>query len=433
MAHSGSPERDPGRAGPRWGAANRALVNRGSRIASSIRAHPMPRTSGSLSSTMKRLLVFAFCSLTGCHAATTGEISDGSSDASGSVSGDEKEAVTISDGQAGSPSCPAVHATTDSGTCPVTPPNGALCDLSETPSGFCGAPDCAPNAGCCGSSVQPGQTCFSTCGPCPSRDVACVAAGACQKDSDCQGALPHLCQNCPLAPDGQPSQGCAHWTCNAGQCEVDYCPSGLVCAGWQGCPSYYLPSVDRTCGADTDCTLVDHVVSCCVTTRTAVRVSEAARFKEVESECSAIHDQTFYECGCPGSTVTEDGGSPGLGQSFAAACVSGTCTAVIRGRLQCGTASCAEGESCCVSLDATGRCVYSCAASCPVHYDDAGAMISFGCSTGPGVQGRLQERWWLVRPSVVHDLRRSRLHGGGAGALEDTATVGDASGAANGD
>jgi hypothetical protein len=155
-----------------------------------------------------------------------------------------------------------------------------------------------------------------------------------------------------------------------------------VCAGWQGCPSYYLPSFDRTCSADADCALVDHVVSCCETMGTAVLASEVARFKEVEGE-SAIHDQTFYECGCPGATLTEDGGSPGPGQSFAAACVSGTCTAVIRGRLQCGSGSCAEGESCCVSPDATGHCVYSCAASCPVFYDDAGAMIGFGCSTGP--------------------------------------------------
>jgi hypothetical protein len=160
--------------------------------------------------------------------------------------------------------------------------------------------------------------------------------------------------------------------CKAGQCEVGYCPEGLSCEGWLGCPGYYLPLVDRTCTTDQDCVLVPHVASCCVTVQAAVRATEQALFEALEQQCRSIHDVSFFSCGCAGSTTTENGASAGPGQSIAAACVGGTCTAVVTGGLTCGAMTCDAGQSCCTTPGDGGYCIYSCADSCPLVVDDAG-------------------------------------------------------------
>jgi hypothetical protein len=281
------------------------------------------------------------------------------------------------------PNCTAVHPRTESGTCPMLPSSGLLCDLSNTPSGFCGAPDCPAANGCCAFAEQPSQReiCFPACAPCPARSAACVPQGVCQTAADCQGALPHICQTCAVDSKGVAAQGCAHWECTAGRCEVAYCPSGLVCTGGQGCPSYYLPALDRTCNGDADCVIVRHQVSCCMSVDTSVRLTEQAHFAEVESQCSAIHDSNFYGCGCVGSVVAEDGTFPGAGQDIVASCVGGICRAIVHsGPFTCGSGTCAAGESCCVS-PGDGGCAFSCMASCPVFYDDAGNEVYFACST----------------------------------------------------
>ncbi len=46
-----------------------------------------------------------------------------------------------------------------------------------------------------------------------------TSSTGCANASDCQGALPALCQQCP---DG--SSGCAHFECVAAKCEIAYCP-----------------------------------------------------------------------------------------------------------------------------------------------------------------------------------------------------------------
>jgi hypothetical protein len=282
-------------------------------------------------------------------------------------------------GDAGS--CARVVAKTEAGTCPVVPPTGVVCDLTDIASGWCSAPDCPSRSGCCGYGAHSGETCFLVCGDCGTvpRQTACVTQGSCTTDSDCQGSLPHICRNCPLSPNGQGSRGCAHWTCKAGQCEVDYCEQGLFCQAGRGCPAYYLPPIDRSCSAAADCALVDYHQNCCLTVKVAVRVDAQAHFAEVERQCASIQEP--HECGCLGSEETEEGASPGAGQSFAADCVAGTCRAVIRGGLRCGAATCDPGQSCCVSSGDGGQCVYSCAASCPVVLDDAGASLT--CRESP--------------------------------------------------
>jgi hypothetical protein len=225
---------------------------------------------------------------------------------------------------------------------------------------------------------------LNVCGACDKavpREVACVAQGNCVTDSDCKGSLPHICQNCPLTPQGQGSKGCAHWVCKAGQCQVGYCPSGLSCQAGLGCPSYYLRPLDRSCKSDGDCVLADHVANCCLTVKTAINRSEQASFAELERQCIETHEPSFFECGCLGSSLDEDGRSPGAGQSFAAMCVAGACRAVVSGLLQCGAGTCSAGQSCCVSSDVTGRCIYSCADSCPVVLNDSGLVSA--CHDGP--------------------------------------------------
>jgi hypothetical protein len=285
---------------------------------------------------------------------------------------------------AGTDGCARVVPTTEAGTCPVVPASGVVCNRNDTASGWCGAADCPTSAGCGGFGAGPGEICFLLCGgndAGPSRETACVAQGACTTDTDCQGSLPRVCQNCPLSPDGQASQGCAHWTCVEGQCQVAYCPAAVSCQTGQGCPSYYLPPVDRSCGSDTDCVLVEHVASCCSRVQVAVRTSSQGAFVQAEQQCAATHEPYFFSCGCAADFVTnEEGASPGLGQTLAAACVGGTCKAIIAGALQCGSGSCDAGQQCCTSPDPDGgACIYSCATACPVMRDDAGVPFVYGC------------------------------------------------------
>lgn len=107
-----------------------------------------------------------------------------------------------------------------------------------------------------------------------------------------------------------------------------------------------------------------------------MRASQEQRFADEEKQCASIHSPDWFACQCAGGTETEDGASPGPGQSIAAACVAGTCKAVVTGRLKCGTTTCDPGQSCCTSPDDGGACVYSCAASCPIVKNDAGAVVA---------------------------------------------------------
>jgi hypothetical protein len=140
--------------------------------------------------------------------------------------------------------CKSAVPTMNSVTCPVLPPDGLACDLTDIASGWCSAPDCGQAVGCCSYAQHSNETCFSICGSCASmpRDVACVTQGTCVADSDCNGSLPHICQNCPLTPDGRGSQGCAHWICTRSQCEVAYCEAGFSCLPRRAWLSFVLPT-----------------------------------------------------------------------------------------------------------------------------------------------------------------------------------------------
>jgi hypothetical protein len=139
-----------------------------------------------------------------------------------------------------------------------------------------------------------------------------------------------------------------------------------VCNGGHGCPSYYFPSFDKSCAADTECDVFNHFESCCMSRMIGVSTRDKSRAEAIETQCTSLLDQAFLFCGCPPMQTAEDGTSTALsGQTIVGACVSGTCMAVVRGRITCGTTSCAEGESCCQVPDSNGYCTTICAATCP--------------------------------------------------------------------
>lgn len=78
--------------------------------------------------------------------------------------------------------------------------------------------------------------------------VAQAAPGTCKEATDCKGALPAVCKVCK---DG--SEGCAHWACQGGKCEPEYCgaatggtPGGEACKVLEDCKGP-LPMVCLAC------------------------------------------------------------------------------------------------------------------------------------------------------------------------------------------
>jgi hypothetical protein len=69
--------------------------------------------------------------------------------------------------------------------------------------------------------------------------VSTESASSCVTASNCRGPLPNLCKVC-----GDGSDGCAHWACVSGQCQIEYCaPECVTAADCHGA----LPALCRTC------------------------------------------------------------------------------------------------------------------------------------------------------------------------------------------
>lgn len=267
--------------------------------------------------------------------------------------------------------CQEVHPTTPNGTCPVMPRSGLLCS-SPASVDPCGG------RGMCGYSIGPGipertcpaVVCTDDQGNCPPAESVCTPVETCTVSADCHGPLPtSACVACPLSPDGTQTLSCPHWNCTDGKC-VAGAPceerTGLSCPGGQGCPSYYFPVFDKACGVDADCAVFRHRESCCMTRVIGVSGRDKSRAEATEGDCNGVLDPFATICGCYSPDVAEDGHStPQNGQEIVGACVDGACTAVVRGRIQCGSVLCAEGESCCNGADPQGYCTAFCAASCP--------------------------------------------------------------------
>lgn len=286
----------------------------------------------------------------------------GGSDA-GQSDGNAEEAASSSGAV-----CAQVMPTTPAGTCPVMPTNGEICTPPRLP-------DCGSRGTCVYSTTSDGvaQYCPLVCGDqnhaCPPASAVCIPLGSCQTAADCKGDLPEDCRVCPLSPDGVETTACAHWICDAGTCAVGYCENqpNLSCPGGHGCPEYYFPVLDKACTQDMDCIVESHIVGCSWSELVGIATHEKGHFEALESTCDAILDSEFTLCMRPPVQVDESGISPLPGQQIVAVCDAGQCKSVVRGRIECGNSSCPEGQSCCTGADATGLCVYTCAASCPSY------------------------------------------------------------------
>lgn len=271
--------------------------------------------------------------------------------------------------------CEPVLPTTPSGTCPVMPRGGGpLCSPPRDPLGPCGS------RGLCSYGTLPGmpeqtcsrEVCTDERGNCPPQETVCKPVQSCTSAADCHGNEPgHECSACPLAPDGTQTISCWRWNCAEGKCVLGSpCdePIGLKCPGGHGCPSYYFAAFDKTCASDSDCTVFDHFESCCSTRAIGVSLRDKVRVDGIEAACDALLDPFARICGCQPMHPAEDGSYPQSGQEIVGACVAGSCQAVVRGRIECGAITCAEGESCCGGADARGYCISFCATSCPAPY-----------------------------------------------------------------
>jgi hypothetical protein len=97
---------------------------------------------------------------------------------------------------------------------------GLSCQAGATcPSGVCqqsgGGCICECPACLAGQSCPP---CSCSCGSAGSTCIPPLPPAACSTAADCHGALPALCMVCANG-----GNGCAHFVCDQGQCQVAYC------------------------------------------------------------------------------------------------------------------------------------------------------------------------------------------------------------------
>jgi hypothetical protein len=107
--------------------------------------------------------------------------------------------------------------TPDAGKC-VSEPGGPCGGFTQDPC------TCAPGSRCVPNRIPDVPGTCAVCDPieCPAGETwdraLCECVPGCITAVDCHGALPDLCRVCAGGGDG-----CAHWTCVSGQCEIAYC------------------------------------------------------------------------------------------------------------------------------------------------------------------------------------------------------------------
>jgi len=96
-------------------------------------------------------------------------------------------------------------------------------------------------------------------------------------------------------------------------------------AGPLACAGTALGDFSRACGADGDCVVVMHQVSCCGTLFAfSIASSEYVRYGAAEGLCASM----WPACGCAaGPTTVEDGSTLSGSEPARAHCVAGTCRA----------------------------------------------------------------------------------------------------------
>lgn len=93
------------------------------------------------------------------------------------------------------------------------------------------------------------------------------------------------------------------------------------------CEAAYQAALSRSCSVPADCALVNHN-DCCGTVKVGVRTDTQAAATRAEATYQAC-----FECGARGcfhADFSEEGKTPGAGQSLIATCIAGRCTSVVQ-------------------------------------------------------------------------------------------------------
>jgi hypothetical protein len=122
-------------------------------------------------------------------------------------------------------------------------------------------------------------------------------------DDDCSAAIPQHTVYCGLDSRGLGAiYETARWVCADGRCNLAGCgiygsiPSFVITPVF-GCPTFVLPSFDKSCEVTSDCAIAVHRVTCYVSYSFGIRASDVELFNQLEM------NQQF---GCSGAL----GGSP---------------------------------------------------------------------------------------------------------------------------
>ena len=112
----------------------------------------------------------------------------------------------------------ACKCVSDAPTKCISGPGGPCGGFTQNPCSCAAGSKCVPN------KIPDIPGVCAVCDPllCPAGEhwdhSSCQCAPGCRMAADCHGALPSLCRVCPNGSDG-----CAHFECVAGTCEIAYC------------------------------------------------------------------------------------------------------------------------------------------------------------------------------------------------------------------
>lgn len=220
----------------------------------------------------------------------------------------------------------------------------------------CGAPDvCGTEAGCNTDPCEPG-TSFTA----PDGCHLCVCSASGKKvDASCttQSCDVDPCAGLPCGTPcnaGAGSPPSADAACNGdGQSVPGF--SKLECPGAVICTTNVeaFPVHPRACKVNSDCTVVNHQLDCCVS---EVALGSSLSGKSDFAAAEAVCRNQFNSCSCdPSETYAEDGAGPG---PFEAWCDQGVCLSRAKQATTCTVSEpCTLGSTQCVPPGQSVECV----------------------------------------------------------------------------
>jgi hypothetical protein len=101
-------------------------------------------------------------------------------------------------------------------------------------------------------------------------------------------------------------------------------PSSLICESTH--QPFPQNAYDKTCSTVADCTIVDHMISCCGTMRAiGLRTSAVAAFTPVEQDC----ESHYPGCGCASGPTQAEDGRTSIDGTILVACTPNGCATFV--------------------------------------------------------------------------------------------------------